>query len=206
MFGKIASDVLGISDIGKIIDPKDFNKVDVDDYIFHEDNEQIFFVIKSKTDEYCFSSLAFTHLDGDLAVSKKKTLNRYDYSTYTIQNVRIETAGTIDLDCELKFTIKGNGITKDFSIDIDKKQEEAIKDIYKSLYKISAIQKENSIKAGHIINSIETAKETLKNAKHTNVEEAFRSIAEFTESWYERASSLTYRKDFSEVFELYINN
>lgn len=33
-FGKIAADTLGISDIGKIISPKDFDKVDGDDYIF----------------------------------------------------------------------------------------------------------------------------------------------------------------------------
>ena len=52
MFKSLASDVLGLSDIGKIIDPKDFDKTDVDDYIFQEDNEEIFVVIKSKMDEY----------------------------------------------------------------------------------------------------------------------------------------------------------
>lgn len=50
MLKKLASDALGLSDIGKIIDKKDFNKVDADDYIMHEDGEQIFFLIKSRTD------------------------------------------------------------------------------------------------------------------------------------------------------------
>ena len=33
--------------IGKIISPKDFDKVDGDDYIMNEDGEKIYFVIKS---------------------------------------------------------------------------------------------------------------------------------------------------------------
>ena len=48
MFKKMASEALGLSDIGKIIDPEDYDKVAADDYIFHEDDEQIFFLIKSK--------------------------------------------------------------------------------------------------------------------------------------------------------------
>lgn len=46
MFKNFASDVLGLSDIGKIIPPSQFNQTDIDDCIFHEDNERIYFVIK----------------------------------------------------------------------------------------------------------------------------------------------------------------
>ena len=72
MFGKMAAEALGISDIGKIIAPADYDKVDADDYIMHEENEKIFFVIKSKVDEYCFTNLALIHLDGSSAMSKKR--------------------------------------------------------------------------------------------------------------------------------------
>ncbi|SHP74002.1 Uncharacterised protein [Mycobacteroides abscessus subsp. abscessus] len=41
LFKKIAADALGLSDIGKIIDPRDFDKTDADDYVMHEDNERI---------------------------------------------------------------------------------------------------------------------------------------------------------------------
>ena len=51
LFGRMAADTLGLSDIGKIISPRDFDKVDGDDYIMHEDGEKIFFVIKSKINE-----------------------------------------------------------------------------------------------------------------------------------------------------------
>ncbi|WP_164072533.1 PH domain-containing protein, partial [Poseidonibacter lekithochrous] len=78
--------------------PGDYNKVDSDDYIFHEDNEQIFFLIKSKNDEYCFTNRALIHVDGASAVSSKRVLKRYEYSHYTFRHVLLETAGTIDLD------------------------------------------------------------------------------------------------------------
>lgn len=133
MFKNIASDMLGLSDIGKIIEAKDFDKTDIDEYVFQEDNEKIFVVIKSKTDEYCFTNIAFIHLDGNIAVSKKKTLNRYLYKHYPISHVRIETAGTVDLDVEIKFKIGEQQI----SIDIDKKQIEQVRDIYKALFTIS---------------------------------------------------------------------
>ncbi|MBF0257266.1 MAG: PH domain-containing protein [Desulfamplus sp.] len=133
MFRNLASDVLGLSDLGKIIEEKDFDKTDIDEYVFSEDNEKIFVVIKSKTDEYCFTNRAFIHLDGKSALSKKKTLKRYLYRHYPISNVRLETAGTVDLDAELKFKVG----EEDISIDIDKKQIEWIRDIYKTLFMIS---------------------------------------------------------------------
>jgi len=106
--------------------------VDADDYLFHEDNEKIFFLIKSKKDEYCFTNLALIHVDGDSAVSSKRSIKRYEYSSEQIGEVTIETAGTIDMDVELKFVI---GETE-FSIDVRKNFIEQLKDIYKALITI----------------------------------------------------------------------
>lgn len=44
MLKKLASDALGLSDIGKIIGPEDYDKTDSDDYVRHEDNEKILFL------------------------------------------------------------------------------------------------------------------------------------------------------------------
>jgi hypothetical protein len=41
-----------MSDIGTIIPPKDDGSVDADDHLFHADGEKIFFLIKSRKDEY----------------------------------------------------------------------------------------------------------------------------------------------------------
>jgi len=142
MFKKFAAEALGISDVGVIIPPADYDKVDADDYLFHEDAERIFFLIKSKKDEYCFTNFGLIHVDGESAVSAKRTIKRFDYVNHKISHVSIETAGTIDLDVELKFTIDG-GAT--FSIDVKKHFLESLKDIYKALITISRLQHKDEI-------------------------------------------------------------
>ena len=136
MFKKLAAEALGISDVGVIIAPADYDKVDADDYLFHEDGEKIFFLIKSKKDEYCFTNFGLTHVDGESAVSSKRVIKRYEYGSHRITNVTIETAGTIDLDVELKFNVDEIR----FSIDVRKKFLESLKDIYKALSEISRLQ------------------------------------------------------------------
>ena len=122
IFGKMAADTLGLSDIGKIIDPKDFNKVDGDDYIMNEDGEKIYFVIKSKSDEYVFTNRGLIHVDGASAVSKKRVVKRHEFRSENVHSVTLETAGTVDLDVEIKFSFSDNY----FSIDVDKKQNELL--------------------------------------------------------------------------------
>ena len=139
MFKKLAAEALGISDVGVIISPADYNKVDADDYLFHEDGEKIFFLIKSKKDEYCFTNFALTHVDGESAVSAKRTIKRYEYAAHRITRVTIETAGTIDMDVELKFYVDD----LHFSIDVRKNYLEPLKDIYKALIMISRLQERN---------------------------------------------------------------
>lgn len=53
LFGKMAADTLGLSDIGKIISPKDFDKVDGDDYIMNEDGGENLFRNKIKIRWVC---------------------------------------------------------------------------------------------------------------------------------------------------------
>ena len=204
MLKKLASDALGLSDIGKIINPGNYDKVDADDFIMHEDGEQIFFLIKSKTDEYCFTNLALIHVDGTSAVSKKRLVKRFDYYRHKISHVTIETAGTVDLDCELKFTI-GN---EEFSIDVDRNQLEQLKDIYKALIKISHIVEENSI-------LLEKSQQTLNLAAQAcgsqrieqgDLEKVFVNINEYSFNWIAQSRQTYIQKDFSDVFKNYINN
>ena len=153
MFKKLAAEALGISDVGVIIAPADYNKVDADDYLFHEDGEKIFFLIKSKKDEYCFTNLGLTHVDGESAVSSKRTIKRYEYASHRISRVTIETAGTIDMDVELKFYVDD----LHFSIDVRKSFIEALKDIYKALTAISRLQARNEqarTNATHVLGAI----------------------------------------------------
>jgi hypothetical protein len=204
MFGKVAADVLGLSNIGTVISPADYDKVDADDYVMHEDGEKIFFLIKSKSDEYCFTNKAFIHLDGTSAVSKKRTLIRYDYYNNPISNVFLETAGTVDLDVEIKFTLGGTA----FSIDVQKKQLEAVKDLYKALIKIAELTEDNTIYLQYAERSLNLSATTLErvSSETTDIVEQFKALSQFSFDWLKEKKQTYVVKDFGFVFEKYINN
>jgi Bacterial PH domain/YvbH-like oligomerisation region len=204
MFGKVAADVLGLSDIGSVIKPQDYDKVDSDDYIMHEDGEKIYFLIKSKSDEYCFTNKALIHLDGTSATSKKRTLRRFDYHLYRISNVLLETAGTVDLDVEIKFKI-GSEV---YSIDVHKKHLEEVKDLYKSLIKIAEITHDNEIYTNYAKDSLHHASSTLSQVRTENVDvvNQFKEINKLAFDWLSDTKKQYSLKHYGFVFEKYIHN
>lgn len=204
MFKKVASDVLGLSDVGSVIRPHDYDKVDADDYVMHEDQEKIYFLIKSKTDEYCFTNKALIHLDGTSAVSKKRTLHRYNYHEHAVSNVMLETAGTVDLDVEIKFTMG----SIPYSIDVHKKHIEELKDLYKALLAIAEISRENEVSLAYAKQSLDLAATTLNRvaSSESNLAEQFNKLNESAFSWLMDTRKKYTVKDFGDVFERYINN
>ncbi|HZI14150.1 MAG TPA: PH domain-containing protein [Myxococcus sp.] len=204
MFGKIAADALGLSDIGSVIAPADYDKVDADDYVMHEDQEKIFFLIKSKSDEYCFTNKALIHLDGTSAASKKRMLRRYNYSSNPISGVMLETAGTMDMDVEIKFRLG----QRDFSIDVHKKHLKEVKDLYKALFRISELMTENEIALGHAKASLEVASATLGRgqAGQAPIVESFKELNQAAFAWLAGAQQKYWVKDFGSVFERYIKS
>jgi hypothetical protein len=203
MFGKLAADALGLSDIGSVIAPADYDKVAADDYVMHEDEEKIFFLIKSKADEYCFTNKALIHLDGTSAISKKRTLRRFAYHAHPIHDVLLETAGTVDMDVELKFTIGEQA----YSIDVHKKFIEQLKDIYKALIRIAEIQKEGEIALEYARTSLGTAAAAMGRSGGGNSPvDAFNQITQSSYSWLSGAHQRYVVKDFGSVFERYIKN
>lgn len=203
MFGKAAADALGLSDVGKVIDRQDFDKVASDDYIFSEEEEKIYFLIKSKADEYCFTNRALIHLDGTSAVSKKRMLKRYSYVSHPISGVALETAGTVDLDVEIKFTIG----THDYSIDVHKQYLPQIKDLYKTLVKIASLQKENAALHAYSNESLElTARSLPRGLGEGDLKERFAALNEYVFDWKVKAHRDYVLKDFGDVFEKFINN
>ncbi|HLR61934.1 MAG TPA: PH domain-containing protein [Lentibacillus sp.] len=204
MFKKIASDALGLSDIGKIIDPSDYDKTDADDYVRHEDDEKIYFLIKTKADEYCFTNTALIHVDGDNAASSKRTLNRYPYAQHTISNVFLETAGKIDMDIEIKFTL-GNQV---FSIDVHKDEIEKLKDLYKALLHIAETMHENQIILEMGNQSLDKAVNVLQHSRaaETDLANQYKELTEYGFSWLKSVREEYHAKDFGAIFEKYINN
>ncbi|MFC4558273.1 PH domain-containing protein [Virgibacillus kekensis] len=204
MFKKIASDALGLSDIGRIIGPEDYDKTDADDYVRHEDDEKIFFLIKTKSDEYCFTNLALIHVDGENAASSKRTLKRYSYSQNKISNVVLETAGRIDMDIEIKFTLGNNPL----SIDVHKDEIEKLKDLYKALLHIAETIHENGIILDMAGQSLDKAVTVLQNSRSTeaNLADQYKELTEYGFSWLKSVREQYHERDFGEIFEKYINN
>ncbi len=202
MFKKLAAEALGISDIGVIVGPADYNKVDADDYLFNEDGEQIFFLIKSKKDEYCFTNLALIHVDGDSAVSSKRSIKRYDYASHHFSAVSIETAGTLDMDVELKFNLDNTV----FSIDVKKTFVEQVKDIYKALISIGKQQKRDAASRDNALRALEATASVHKlNVAHGEgglVTLYSDLLGALNTAMFETHT----KRDFSDVFAKYIHN
>lgn len=203
MFKKLAAEVFGLSEIGIVVPKADFDKTESDDFVMHESGEEIFFLIKTKADEYCFTNKALIHVDGANAISKKRTLKRYEYAYNLITDVELETAGTIDLDVEIKFTI-GN---IPLSVDIHKRFLTEIKDLYKVLYAISLEVKDNEKKCTIAENSLSYASQSMGRVGSDEVTPAqsFEEITRFANNWMHESRLKYAKKDFKDVFELYIN-
>jgi hypothetical protein len=202
MFKKFAAEALGISDIGVIVGPEDYSKVDADDYLFSEDGEQIFFLIKSKKDEYCFTNLALIHVDGDSAVSSKRSIKRYDYASHLITGVSIETAGTLDMDIELKFNLDAT----QFSIDVKKNFIEQLKDIYKALISIGRQQRRDATCRDNALRALEATASVHK----LNIAPDGGSLTTQFNALLAALNTAVLdthtKRDFSDVFAKYIHN
>jgi hypothetical protein len=201
MFKKLASETLGLSDIGKIISPIDYDKVDADDYLFHEDGEKIFFLIKSRKDEYCFTNFALIHVDGDSAVSSKRTVKRYEYASHKISQILIETAGNMDLDVELKFILEERLA---FSIDITKNCLESLKDIYKVLITISKLQHQQEIARNNASRCFEVLASMYKISAIENEDTIVKHYNAMLLNYNAVILERYTKRDFSNIFEKYI--
>ena len=202
MFKKLASEALGLSDIGVIVPASDYDKVDADDYLFSEDGEKIFFLIKSKKDEYCFTNLGLIHVDGDSAVSSKRTIRRYEFVNSPVTDVAIETAGTIDMDVELKFHIDD----VKFSIDVRKNFIEQLKDIYKALITIGKMQRRDAVARANALECLHVAGSVYKLnsvAADDSIAQQFNTLLN---TYNATVQDRFARRDYSPVFERYIHS
>jgi hypothetical protein len=169
----------------------------------HEDDEKIFFVIKSKTDEYVFTNRGLLHVDGENAMSKKRTVRRHEFCYERVHTVSLETAGTIDADVEIKFSF-GN---EAFSIDVDKRQLEKLKDLYKTLVEVNRIQRMNHISIDDGVNGLKMANDAISRCViEGNITNIVQDLTNFNLDWMEALRKTYSNRDFTEVFEKYINN
>ena len=117
----------------------------------------------------------------------------------------IETAGTMDLDAELKFSLGGMA----FSIDIDKNQIEQIRDIYKALTAISEqckiINHEEMVldKAFNTVTGMFSLKDLPENVV-LNLPDIINQTVSQVESGYSERLKAIRQYDFGAIFEHYL--
>ena len=131
-------------------------------------------------------------------------MRRYSYREHKFSDVVLETAGTVDLDIEIKFVIGSVPI----SIDVHKKYIEELKDLYKALIKISETCHENEISMEYAQQSLNLASNTLNRAsiQEEHLVDHFKELNETSFSWLMNSRKKYVVKDFGYIFEKYINN
>lgn len=221
MIEKITNKMFGLSHLGMFVSRNEWESTYSNDYVLDK-LEEIYYLIKTKTNEYCFTNRALICLDGN-SESKRNVLTRYDYSTYLIQNISLEAAGAMDLDAELKFSLfpiteynkqkeeeylplklklpnYQKGIS--FSISIHRKDLEQLKALYKTLWIVGKKQMENIQKrelSEKALNMAFNSFWTGEKAGTTTKE--FEGIAQFADRWILEKHITYSNEDFREVFE-----
>lgn len=141
-------------------------------------------------------------MDGDSAVSSKRSIKRYDYSRHTISGVAIETAGTIDLDIELKFALDGER----FSIDVRKNFLEQLKDVYKALYSIGKQQHKEEQAREHAKLCLEAVSGLYRMGAPASEDGVVRQFNALLEGLNAAVLDKYTTRDYGAVFEKYIHN
>mgnify|MGYP003581648080 FL=1 len=146
-----------------------------------------------------------SHREGQAATSKKRLLKRYPYRNFQPANIMIETAGTMDMDAELKFSLGGMA----FSIDIDKNQIEQIRDIYKALTAISEqckrIAHEEMVleKSFNTVTNMFSLRELSENVVLNLPDVINQTVAQVENAYGERLKTIR-NYDFGAIFEHYL--
>eukprot|EP01032_Pedospumella_encystans_P027955 gene27955-31577_t len=120
MFNKIGASITGSGDNCECVHRDQMAQQHSFKFLLHD--ETPFIYLKSVKEDHIFTDRAYISVRGESTMGQKKLTYRFDYFIHHISNVMFETAGmgVTDKDCELKFTIGGQGV----SIDIRKSEQE----------------------------------------------------------------------------------
>ncbi|RLN93535.1 hypothetical protein BBJ28_00021292, partial [Nothophytophthora sp. Chile5] len=132
MLKGLAGDLSGAGDVCYVM--RDFSHCLALQYLLPSEN--IMFSLQSTKEEFTFTNHALLKIAGSSSTTTRKLTERYDYRNETIKQVRFETAGLVDRDCEIKFRMG----SKDVSIDVAKAEQADAQDFYKVLELLSRQQ------------------------------------------------------------------
>lgn len=161
---------------------------------FINDGEKVYYYLESVEDEIAITNYGIITSNKKNIASSKTTLTRSDYKHNIISNLHIETAGTIDLDAELKFTI---GEEKQ-SWDIQKSQINQLFELYRGLHNVSKTQIIYEQKIDSLNTALTVAATGVKVSTNENTVDQFKAIVEYSESRLNDMLVYDYSKSFEE--------
>lgn len=201
IFSRVTSDLTGMSDKCKVIPPSEFANTQAQAYIFSEMNEKLYFLLKSAKDEYAFTNIGMIHVDGEKAISSKRQILRYNYFEHTPTNVILETAGTADLDVEIKFTMG-----QFFSIDVVKAHLEPLTALYKILTLIGMTKAEYARHWALVERSFEHSRDAVgRLSSNGNASTEYKAILQHAQTELLAAHEKYHPQEYDAAFELYLS-
>ncbi|CAM4137176.1 PH domain-containing protein [Saccharibacillus endophyticus] len=201
IFSRVTSDLTGMSDKCKVIPPSEFANTQAQAYIFTEMNEKLYFLLKSAKDEYAFTNIGMIHVDGEKAISSKRQILRYNYFEHTPTNVILETAGTADLDVEIKFTMG-----QSFSIDVVKAHLEPLTALYKILTLIGMTKAEYARHWALVERSFEHSRDAVGRLSSGGSASAeYKAILQHAQTELLAAHEKYHPQEYDAAFELYLS-
>eukprot|EP00644_Phytophthora_capsici_P001166 jgi/Phyca11/537381/estExt2_fgenesh1_pg.C_PHYCAscaffold_860026 len=179
MFKGFTKDLTGSADICNTA--KNLNKLQANAYLLP--GEDIMFAFESPKEEFAFTNEALIMTLGENATTTRKLVERATYRDCLISDVKFETTGRVDRDCEIKFRIG----EYDISIDIARKEEEFVKGFYKTLLLLEREQRSRSRSWGQAEKGLDEAADSLKiMAGHDLVSQASGAAAWLENAFNER--------------------
>lgn len=125
MLKGLASDISGAADVCHIVG--NFSECLAVAYLLP--GEVIMFSFQSSKEEFTVTNQALLTIKGSNATTTRKLVERHLFKHEVVRDVQFETAGRVDRDCEIKFTIGKERI----SIDIAKAEDNNARLYYKVL-------------------------------------------------------------------------
>lgn len=220
MLNKIASSILGFSKLGVFISGDELVDTDSSNYTI-DHLEDIYYLIKTKTDEYCFTNRAIIHVDGRNSDAKRNVLHRFDYNMFWLQDIYLETASNLDIDAELRITLKDVNSLKPkehikhpplkaalekesetiFSITIHRDYIYELQALYKTLLLVKQKQFQNLKYLDSSENLFGLILASVAAKKNDASQITFQEVMVFVDNWLAQEKSNYSNEDFREIFD-----
>ncbi|RLN93534.1 hypothetical protein BBJ28_00021290 [Nothophytophthora sp. Chile5] len=133
----LAADFTGTTDICHVV--TDFSTTWAATYLLP--TEEILYSLQSVREEFSFTNRALIKVSAETSTTTRKLVERLEYRNSRVEDVKFESTGVVDRDCELKLKVG----SQSFCIDIARGQEAEVKGFYKALVLLGHKQEENEL-------------------------------------------------------------